>query len=940
MKNKFSKSLFLVLSTFGLLITSCSNSGKIIRPVEPETPGEMEDPESILDDFPYEPTNPINFDDKAYYYNDHINDVDPNFKLIVAINPELDNIAQFNALNYFNAHLNTSISITDRQGLEIDLATIQREDTIELYPMNDLFIPGEVYVARLLTDTVVYKDKDPKIKKLYFDVKEENNLTYEISNDVKYFDISKVVQFAPDEYVEMDPASEEAKEWFENHTYDLIYATNEFSSLREGDNFAVCPFKNNKPTLDDRNSFYGCYVSSTKVQNGYKVTYKNADLSEIYKDNEGNLAFKVNVNEEEVKEFRDVHTTFDEEGIKEEIANDPQYQRLVRAALIANGRDSNVTKYDVLNMLRIEPSFSWSAPKFVIQIKVTLNIPINEAKTAALYIEVCYQYISELSAGGSVEVKKFLGVPYWIEAKSEVTQTVTHKFTFKIGLMRNFKPDDVDTSDMKKMIKNAYQKLEDDPAYFMDRRDDDYKTSGNERIFPIAELNFPFGGYFSLFVSLDVHLTLDLRVLLEYNYVNQHTSRILSFSTSDGVENTANTDSVSCYSHTIDLLGGAGVQLGLLLRAGLCVTGLSKLFGMGFSFEGGIYADFKGMVGVTWGSEETRFVGGVDLDIGIYGQISAFIDFLVFHPKYDFAKGKKSFFGYDVPYTIINLYAPDEINIDREVTDISSTSLLTVQTFSVSEMAVDIKNLKLTDEVKVQKGTETKYVKPLTMTSDSSYLIVDEETNTLMLPQYVPTSFTAHLTITVNWNLTYLFDAGEPLTKTVTVNYNSAKAREVSIKGVTDVFKVDQGRTFKLPDLKVDTSAGDKYSCKLKYNDHFDVVPDCEFTYDNTYYDFVGFSDGEHIFEPGTEITVGENNIVITPILKVIIYHTATFYNGKGEVISVSRVREFNDAIEPTMEQIMNNMDGYVFYGWDRSFKNLSEDIKVYGIYYKVGVNN
>ena len=148
MKNKFSKSLFLVLSTFGLLITSCSNSGKIIKPVEPETPGEMEDPESILDDFPYNPTNPINFDDKAYYYNDHINDVDPNFKLIVTINPELDNIAQVNALNYFNAHLNTSISITDRQGLEIDLATIQKEDTIELYPMNDIFVPGEVYIAK------------------------------------------------------------------------------------------------------------------------------------------------------------------------------------------------------------------------------------------------------------------------------------------------------------------------------------------------------------------------------------------------------------------------------------------------------------------------------------------------------------------------------------------------------------------------------------------------------------------------------------------------------------------------------------------------------------------------------------------------------------------------------------------------------------------------
>lgn len=940
MKNNIVKSLFLVLCSASLLLASCNHAGEKVKPVEPDVPGgEMENPEDILDDFDFKPTNPADYSDKAYYYSDHINDVEPTFRLMVSPNPDLLTAEQTAALTTFAHNLKAGISIADTKGNEIELMVQQHEDEfVSLSPTgNSAYEPGVVYTATMLNASVVFKDKDPNIRTLYFDIKRENAFTYNVADDLKYFNVNKVVTFAPDEYVELDPASEEAKEWFNNHTYEMVYASDEFSKLKEGDNFAICPFKNGKPEMDDKNSFYGKFVSSSKANNGYKVTYKNANLAEIFQSKDGKLGLDVNANEQEISEFRDVRTTFDKEAFKQYIVNDPQYRRLAHAASIVAGNDVNApTKYDVLTHATISPSFAWNAPKFVFQVVVGGTIPINDDKTAAIKIEFTYQYISVMSAGGSVEVETFLGVPYWIEAKSEMSQTITHKFSFKIALMRNFKPEEQDTSDMKKMIKEAYDKLENDPAYFMDRTEDKAATSGNEKFFPIAELNFPFGGIFSLYISLDLHLTLDLRVILEYNYVNEHTQRVLNFSTSDGVKNTTNTDTVSCDCHTIDLLGGIGVQLGFLVRAGLCITGLSKIFGMGFSVEAGIYADFKGMVGVTWGSDlDARFVGGIDLDVGIYGQMSAFIDFLIFHPKYDFVKGKLSFFGFKKAFSIIGLFGPDEINITQPVTDISSLGLLTAKTFDVSNMSVDIQSFKLSDEVNIEQDKKSKKVHPLTMTSDSPYLVVNEATDTLMLAQYVPASFTAHLTIKVDQSFTYLLDGDDPLTKVVTVHYNSLNAKEVSIKGVTDTFKVDKGKTFTLPTLHSDTTLGDKYNAKLKFDDHFNLISDGNFNYDDTYYDFAGFSDGEHTYNPGDIITVGDKNITIVPILKVIIYHTATFYNGKGQVISVSRVREYTDAVAPSMEQIMQGMDGYIFYGWDRDFKNLSEDINVYGIYYK-----
>ena len=948
MKQKRLNILFTGLVTLSLLV-SCGGKDKGKEEPLPSTPEDVvitDDPESILKDLDFKPTAPINLDKQAYYNSDHINQVEPSFILKLAANPELSEAEQSVVFsNVSSTQFTEKIHIKSNKGHQVDFTCTVDSTTnhCEIAPSDGVFAPGLIYSALVDDENICFLDKNPKIRKVYFDVKREDSNVYQLSKDLKYFDCSKVLkEAAPDNTVIDDPKSEEAKNWFENTTYEMIYANNDFSKLKEGDNFAICPFKSGHPALDDKNSSFYKFVKNEKVEGGYKVTYKNVDLHEIYKDENGNEALDVYINEQKVQEFREVALRFDKEEFAETLRNDRSYQRLIDAAIIATGQENEVTKYDVLTHIQISPTFSWSAPKFVFQLEASVFFPINKAATASIKISLIYQYISEMSAAASYEIETFLGVPYWISAKGALTQTVTNKVTLDIALMRSFTPEEEKTSDMKEMCKKAYEKLENDPAYFMDKTDDDYVTSGNDRLVPICAINFPFASIFSFYIELDIHLVMDFRIMFEYNYVNTHTERILNFTTDDGIENTANTESITAYAHTIDLLGELGYSIGAQIRIGFCITGLEKLFGLGVYVEGGIYIDLKGMVGITWGNDQDpEFVGGVDLDIGLYGVVAGFIDFLIFHPKYEFAKGKLSLFGYSKPYSIIGLMAPDSIDLEYKVTPLETTNLLMTKVFRIEDMKVDILALKPDDEVEViipLEGETT--IKPIDVQIDSPYLEIKD--NNIVVKDACPASFTAHITITVNDSLTYLLDS-DALTKVVTVNYKSKDAHTVSIGGVSGCsIEVEKGKTINLPTLKGVEGMGKEFDCKFEYDDKFGVKRG-EFKYDDTYYDFLYFTDGVSKYYPDSwgyftkTITVPDHDVVLTPVVKEIVYHTATFYNAKGENIRESRVREFTSAVPPTEEEVLAGMEeGYIFLGWDRTFDYMTGDIDVYAICVKV----
>ena len=73
-------------------------------------------------------------------------------------------------------------------------------------------------------------------------------------------------------------------------------------------------------------------------------------------------------------------------------------------------------------------------------------------------------------------------------------------------------------------------------------------------------------------------------------------------------------------------------------------------------------------------------------------------------------------------------------------------------------------------------------------------------------------------------------------------------------------------------------------------------------------------------------------------ILNITIVEASTymveFYNGKEQLIDRQFITEGEDAVAP--DDANYTMYGYEFIGWDRTFTDVTEDIKVYGLYSKV----
>lgn len=62
--------------------------------------------------------------------------------------------------------------------------------------------------------------------------------------------------------------------------------------------------------------------------------------------------------------------------------------------------------------------------------------------------------------------------------------------------------------------------------------------------------------------------------------------------------------------------------------------------------------------------------------------------------------------------------------------------------------------------------------------------------------------------------------------------------------------------------------------------------------------------------------------------------YQVNFYNNKNQLITTQFVYDGEDATLPS--EIMTNVEGWAFTGWDRSHENISEDTNIYGLYVNI----
>ena len=934
---KFLKPLSIVLISLTMLVSSCGSSQP--QP-EPEPEGA-----DIFDKLDLGEGQDMNIsDEELKYHSNQDYDVGKDYRVKVAIDSK-DNDIKYSQVKNALLHPNTNgaemITIKDNHGTKYQTAVDRVQDEhgneyFEVYPFGSQYREGAIFTASIKDNSLVFKDRDPNFRELYFSIPREETNYYNVSNEVPFYDINQVKYFsiADGDYSSVtDPYSDEAKEFFANATFHFGYLKE--IKLEVGKIFGVTVLKNGRPDLNEQNTFYGSFVSCEPEQTWYKITYKMADITQIFKDDDtGDVTYDVHQSVKNA-ELRNIRKTLNEKEFKNEFMR----TRDMRCLTAALAEATNNSVQEILSYISVNAKVSYKDGVVYVQISLGAVIPFGESGNNAISVNFIFQWTISFDSTGEVKLKKILGIPYWLTAYAEVTKITDFTFTFKIGYMRGFVVDP-DTRPISQRIGEAYNRLQQDDSYFKQRTDDNALITANHISQPLLALEIPFGGVFSFKVQLSLEVQVDLNVLFEYS-VHVHTvEKILSFSTDSGVANTSNTTKQSGTTHNFALGGTLYIAIGLKLQISVGICGLSSLFSLGAGAEGGIYFQLQAMGGVTFGSDvPTTWYGALKIEIGFYGNLYAFLDFLfVFHFKYEFLSAKWAFVDADEPITAMAFLAQD-LTLTKYITSTDATKLLGLQVFDGDSFSFHDVTYQLNSQIKTFEGEK---ITPLTLTSDSKYITFDKEYSWIIVPEDSPAYFTANITVTLNDKIDNWMMNGTPTrTKTVKVTFQSDTAKKLQVSESTDekfTILVEPGKKVLFPTPVDDRTLGEdvKFSTP-SYKSNGDVT--FSFNYNAYVYDFLSFYDGSKDIAGGEQnyvmpkLEADQEPLVITVKLYKIVYYTVNFYDGNNKLIKTEQVRENTAAPQPTAKEC--EMSGYNFLGWDIDTSYVTKDMNVYGIYAK-----
>ena len=922
-KSKVIKIIVAMLS--GLLVTSCAK--KTYTPPKPVDPGS--DPFTPIDLGPGIDASPSQ--SELNYHSNQDYNVGTDYKLKVKVRGEASRATRSALEDQILSSTNEIISVLDNSDTPYAVSATEMEDEEGKYylisPTSGTYKEGAIFIATLKDDLLCFKDKDPSFRQLFFSIPKDETNYFNISENVPFFDINKVVSFpvADGELPHIDdPSSEEAANWFNSQTYHFYYQT--AINLTEGQEFGVSILKGGKPDLSNENTFYGRFVSCFKEGLNYKITFKNADLTEIFKDDTtGDTAFEFYQVDENPK-LRNVKQLSTADQIKDAIFATPDFQRLAKALEIESRGAVNGVP-EILDQFSATLDMKVKDNSYYFTVGVSGLVPVGENKEGAIKVGITLQWVISFQTTGSVKIKKFWGIPYDIEASGEVTKITDFNFQFTVSWMKKFTPEENDKS-IADRINDTYKKLEDDPAYFMPRTSDPEVITANHISKPLASLDVPFGYVFSFQIALSLEFTMDLNVMFRYGYHSHTVEKIISFNSDDGIYNTGNTTEASCSTHSLDLGGTLYLEAGIKLSMSIGVVGVRKLFQVGASVYVGVYFSMKAMGGLSFGDDQAvTMYGGLTFEIGLKWSLDGYIDLLfVIHFDYQFAGDKWVWKQLSTGASVLDIFASDQ-NFDTYEINIDETDLLTCKIFSTDDFTVSLHTYQTMSRVKFNDET----LQPLFIESLTPGMSIDQEHNKIIISDTAPAQFSGQLKISINPKLDGI--TSHASSRVVNVNFRSKTAKTIYFEGQPqDSIVVEPGKTVNFPDFTNTPSYDEEYK--------FD-----EITYDSTgsaafkfkmnqeVYDFISYSDGTNEYEPHDSFIMPDRDIILSVNLYKIVYYYVSFYNGNNELIKTYKVRENTASPEPSEEE--RYMEGYYFYGWDRDFRYVTCDFSVYGIYVK-----
>ena len=879
MKNSIFRKLCLILLPAAMVITSCSgnksgNKGKTqnklpditIKNENFESPDFGEDLKEIEID------NPDAF--KSTY-----RDVSPNFVFGLKNNG-----------TRLTSSFTTDTSFLDIQDINEESITYKAElnngtNMLTVSPTTP-YIPGKAYSVTLKAkDYYFYINRtlDDSVRTIYFTIKDSDRSEMELADGIKTYPLENVLENS-------DP--------LEPHP-SLLYKGD--IVLSSGD---IVKFENNnsEDTLKE-DTIYIKVVNTVKEKKNTRIYYVAPETKEIFKD------LNIHVDDKPV-DCSAVHFNNKEEIYQSLLNSDLVQDYVAYTAYEYNFASAKDEIIDFLSSASLSISFKFIDAGISLQFTLLFTHKFSSGWNLALNVTVTWEETYAVSA--DAQVRKFLGVPYWVDMSLAVDKKdkvdvkgsviLTHS-TFNPG------PEWEDPNRLNpQAAKQEVQKLKNvwkQAGIFDGKRD---KTESGLTLFNLGYVDF-YLGYVTF--SIEFYLTLasavSINVGLGWTY--ECTTTVINYSTNDGNKTNGASSPAGLKTSVISVegIGQFNFEVGGKIRFAFSITGMKWLIQLALDIDARIYFTIAGFGGFIYDfvSKDWNVDFGFQIELGFKLEVSIKVVILGHgFGNWTIWSKKFPFFILGNPNRIED-HVDEQVNLSKKETAIDDTPTMKFVVLDGLSMSSSTKKLKFNEQLRVLdscfvKGDGVTVSLVDSFVSNSPYINIKD--GKYVVVDAAPNMFDATCTL----NVSDVFGS-EKHSYTIHIHYQSEDSKLVDFDGKNQ-------RAYVKGEL-IDLPAGEPREGQI----------------------FKGWMLGDKAIDMSQPYVMGDQDLHFIPRYIPRIEFLVEFYDGYGNLIYSTWTVNEEAASEPSETDRDKNMNGYRFVSWDIDISKITSNTKVYGIYAKIG---
>ena len=752
---------------------------------------------------------------------------------------------------------------------------------------------GEVYQIDI-TDVpyLSFEGKDSNVRKLTIEIEDDPKE----SNTIDIKDMKQGI-------ISIDREKINNKKYNkEENIYTFEYDGN-LPTINANDIFYATSSKGTDPRFD----FYGIYIS-TKLENGKKVIqYKAPNLDEIYDD--------FHMKGQQDVDMTDASVLLTEDFVVQAFKQSNLARGVVNSLLDITASDVE-TILDLMRHINIHVNIDKTGNKT--NMKIILKLSSYKVKDGHyISFEVGYENITEYTVDFDIKINYKWIFPSGIDYKIKCIEDSQDAFYFKFMYDKREIPDtqEPDSKYTEKLIEDIEKAMDGKNSAIGTLIDDKTgsSVSGTRVTFPLFQLDFLYLTPLQIKFKIDFYFDMGFQAVGLIKY-QKHTVKVdFNFSNMDGDGKDEEIETKGSSNLVVYAGGSMHAEVGLHISLGASLLGLYDYFHIEGYAEGYLNYTLSGMVAMNIDfSNDSEFSGyySVDLNLTFGVRIGVNIKILFYTSNFSRQWAKSLFrVKFDNPLEHWSENAETVINMDKESLSLDDTGVLWIEYFDPLTWTLKEKQFSAGDTFSIISGDlAPDFLIDLTKGNTFKYSVEDEslleisKDGLIHVKDGTPKTFTTHITIHVPSFVGFISD------RTITINYTASDTKDV-YAGDELIGQERSGYVMTLPDAP--------------------KIVGKEFEY--------YLYEGEKYYA-GDSFTVPDNSVNFELIYRDLPTYKVYFYDGYNILVAIDEVYEGEDAHAPDAIIRDRYMDeGWQFYYWDRSFKNVRGELHVVGCYVRIG---